>query len=189
MKILVLNGSPRKGGVVARLLKSVVEGLKKRHTVTWINVYDLKIAPCRACMECRPDAECSLPEDDAHRVARRIRTAGGLIVGTPTHWGNMGGQLKLLFDRTVTVFIGENERGMPVPRHRGKPAVIVTACAAPWPFNIIGNESRGAITAVRKVLGRGGYRIIGTLTQPGTRKHPEVPPRMLAKGRHLGLKM
>lgn len=189
MKIVVLNGSPRKGGTVAQLLKSVVEGLRKTHTITWINVYDLKIAPCRACMRCRPDSECFLPEDDAHRVARRIRTAGGLIVGTPTHWGNMSGQLKLLFDRTVTVFIGENEKGFPVPRHRGKPAAIITACAAPWPFNIIANESRGAINGVRKILVRGGYKVVGTLCQPGTRKKQEVSPRVLAKGRRLGMKM
>jgi len=36
-------------------------------------------------MKCRPDGECSLPEDDAHRVGRKIKEADGLIVGTPTY--------------------------------------------------------------------------------------------------------
>ena len=35
MKILVLNGSPRKKGTVATLLKAVVEGINKSHEVEW----------------------------------------------------------------------------------------------------------------------------------------------------------
>ena len=89
MKILVLNGSPRKKGAVATLLNSIAEGARERHEVEWIDVYDLKMKPCIACMKCRPDGECVLPEDDAHVVGRKIKEAHGLIVGTPTHWGNM----------------------------------------------------------------------------------------------------
>ncbi|HBQ26989.1 MAG TPA: iron-sulfur protein, partial [Syntrophomonas sp.] len=68
MRILVLNGSPRKNGTVANLLKSVVGGIHNKHEVEWINVYELKIEPCVACMKCRPDQECILPQDDGHIV-------------------------------------------------------------------------------------------------------------------------
>ena len=60
MKILILNGSPRKKGTVATLLKAVVEGINKSHEVEWIDVYDLKMKPCIACMKCRPDGECAV---------------------------------------------------------------------------------------------------------------------------------
>ena len=43
----------------------------------------------------------------------RYKDADGLIVGTPTHWGNMSAQLKLLFDRNVPVFMGEKPNGFP----------------------------------------------------------------------------
>lgn len=118
MKILVLNGSPRKKGSVATLLRAVVDDLAETHQVEWIDVYDLNMRPCLACMKCRPDGECCFPEDDAHRVGRKIKEADGLIVGTPTHWGNMSAQMKVLFDRIVPVFIGERSTGIPLPHRK-----------------------------------------------------------------------
>ena len=143
MSLLLLNGSPRKAGTVASLLRAVAEGVGPRHEISWIDVYDLVMKPCRACMKCRPDGECCLPEDDAYLVGRRIKEADGLIVGTPTHWGNMPSQLKVLFDRIVPVFMGERPNGIPLPRQKGKSAIIVTACTTPWPFNFLFPESRG----------------------------------------------
>lgn len=186
MRILVFNGSPRKKGTVATLLKVVADGAAERHKVEWIDVYDLETRPCIACMKCRPDWECVLPEDDAHIVGRKIKEAQGLIVGTPTHWGNMSTQLKLLFDRNVPVFMGEKASGMPIPLQKGKPAVIVTACTTPWPLNFIVAESRGAIRAVRNVLHYGGYRILGKLVKPGSKKKPQTSQKLLKRGRDLG---
>ncbi len=186
MRILVLNGSPRENGTVADLLKTVVEGTSDRHEVEWINVYELKMQPCIGCMKCRSGQECILPQDDSHIVGRKIRDADGLIVGTPTHWGNMSAQLKLLFDRNVPVFMGEKPNGIPSPRQKGKPAVIVTACSTAWPFNFIAAESRGAIRAVNEVLHYGGYRLLGKIVKPGTKKKPVISNRLLKKSKLLG---
>lgn len=188
MRVLVLNGSPRKKGTVATLLKSISDGASKRHDVEWINIYDLKMLPCIACMKCRPDGECVQPEDDAHIIGRKIKDADCLIIGTPTHWGNMSAQLKLLFDRNVPVFMGEKPNGFPIPRQKGKPAAIVTACTTPWPFNFIVAESRGAIRAVREVLHYGEYKIIGKVVRPGTKKNPEIPQKLLDKAKSIGLR-
>jgi multimeric flavodoxin WrbA len=129
-----------------------------------------------------------LPQDSAHIVGRKIRDADALIIGTPTHWGNMSAQLKLLFDRNVPAFMGETPKGMPVPLHKGKKAVIITACSTPWPFNFIAAESRGAIRAVNEVLHYGGYRLIGTIVKPGTKQNPAISGRLLKKARSLGSK-
>ena len=188
MKILILNGSPRKKGTVATLLKAVVEGINEKHKVEWIDVYDIKMQPCVACMKCRPDGECSLPEDDAHTIGRKINNADGLIVGTPTHWGNMSSQLKLLFDRNVPVFMGEKPNGFPIARHKEKPAAIITACTTPWPFNFIAAESRGAVRAVREVLHYGGYRIIGKVVKAGTKKNPGIAQKLFDKAKSIGRK-
>jgi NAD(P)H-dependent FMN reductase len=186
MQILVLNGSPRRHGAVATLLRTVADGLDEKHQVDWIDVYDLSMQPCVACMKCRPDGECCLKQDDAHRLGRLIRQADGLIVGTPTHFGNMSAQLKLLFDRNVPAFFTQRGNGLPVPLHKGKPAVIATACTWPWPLNFILAESRGAIRSVRKVLSYGGYKILGKLVKPGTRHKSEISARLLKKAKSLG---
>lgn len=186
MKILVLNGSPRKNGTVHSLLKAVTDKLRAGHEVEWVDVSSLNMKHCTACMVCRQKDVCVLPEDDAHVVGKKIRQADALVIGTPTHWGNMCAPLKLLFDRNVPVFMGENPKGMPVPRQKGKRAVVVTACTTPWPFNTILPESRGAIRAVREVLHYGGYKTVGTITKPGTKKSKEIPPSLIAKANRLG---
>jgi len=186
MNILVLNGSPRRNGTVAKLLKGIANGIHEKHTVGWIDLSVQKMRPCIACMKCRPDEECVLPEDDAHIIGRKIKDAGGLIVGTPTHWGNMSAQLKLLFDRNVPVFMGEKPNGFPIPRQKGKPAIIVTACTTPWPFNFIAAESRGAVRAVREVLHYGGYKILGKIVKSGTKNKPQISQKLLTKAKIIG---
>jgi len=189
MKILALNGSPKKNGTVATLLRAVTEGVSQKHKVEWIDLYNLEMKPCIACMKCRPDNICILPPDSAHEIGEKIREAGALIVGTPTHWGNMSAQLKTLFDRNDPLFMGEKSNGMPIPRQKGKPAIIVTACSTPWPFNFIAAESRGAVRAVREVLHYGGYKILGTVVKPGSKSNPAVSQRLLEKAKNLGKKL
>jgi hypothetical protein len=94
--------------------------------------------------------------------------------------------LKLLFDRNVPIFMGESLKGMPMPRQKGKRAVVVTSCTTPWPFNFILPESRGAIRAVREVLHYGGYKIVGTLTKPGTKTSKGISASLKAKAKRLG---
>jgi len=189
MKIVILNGSPRKTGTVATLLKAVAAPLSTPHETEWIDVCRLDMKFCTACMACRDKGTCVLPEDDAHRAGKKIQEADALVIGTPTHWGNMCAPLKLLFDRNVPVFMGESPKGMPEPRQKGKRAVIVTACTTPWPFNFILPESRGAIRAVKEVLHYGGYKLVGTISRPGTKKSKEIASSLIEKAGRLGEKL
>ncbi|MBD3176819.1 MAG: hypothetical protein GF320_16695, partial [Armatimonadia bacterium] len=135
MDLLALNGSPKTDGTVAALLDEVTRAAKEGGARTErVDVYGLQVAPCIGCMACRPDKECVLEEDDAHVMARKLPECDGLVVATPTYWANMSSPLKALFDRIVPAIMGECDKGLPVPRHQGKPAVIVTACTTPWPF-------------------------------------------------------
>ncbi len=181
MKVLVLNGSPRKDGSTAKLLKQVVEGIAKEHTVDWIDVYNLSVKPCAGCFRCRPNKECALSEDDAQIIGRQINEADVLIVGTPVYWGNMSGTLKNLFDRNVTTFEDFSQGRFPKPRQKGKRAVIVSASAAPWPVN-----GKGAVNSVKKVLQGGAYRIIGIINYGGTAMRKEISARVLQKAKKMG---
>ncbi len=189
MRILVLNGSPKRKGTISQLLTSVIRNIKEKCEIEYLNLYDLEMRPCIACMKCRPDGTCALPVDDAHRLKEKINNADALIVGTPTHWGNMSSQLKVLFDRNVPVFMGESKNGFPVPRQKGKPAIIVTACTTPWPFNFIAAESRGAVSAVKEVLHYGGYNTIGKVVKPGSKTNSRIQPQLHDKAEKLGLEL
>lgn len=189
MRILVLNASPREKGTVYTELVEITRGVGGNHEVEWVDVCGLEMKHCTGCMVCREKDVCILPRDDAHRVGERIAKADALVVGTPVHWGNMSAPLKQLFDRNVPVFIGEGPKGRPVPRQKGKSAVLATACTAPWPFNVILPESRGVLRAVRQVLGSGGYRILGAVVQPGTRAHSVPADGRRRKARRLGARL
>ncbi len=189
MDLLVLNGSPRTKGTVGTLLNHVIEDVSEAANVEWIDVCKLRMKCCTGCMVCREKEVCVLPEDDGHITGRKIAEADALLIGTPVHWGNMCAPLKLLFDRNVPVFMGESPRGIPVPHQKGKRAAIVTACTSPWPFNFLFAESRGAIRAVREVLHYGGYKIVGTLVKPGTKKSTHISPALEAKAKRLREKL
>jgi NAD(P)H-dependent FMN reductase len=194
MTILILNASPRKRGVTTSILRAiaegaVVEGAVREHEIEWVDVNRLSIRPCTGCLKCRPDGECVLPRDDAHRVGVLIETSDFLVVGTPTYWGNMTGPLKLLFDRNVPRFEYVGEGLLSRPRQRGKGAILVVASAAPWPFNLLPSQSRGAVRAVRTVLRAGGYRIVKRINVANANKFDRVGERILRKAERLGRKI
>ena len=172
MKILVLNGSPRKNGNVSNLLKKESDRLLKKNTgaeIIWENVSDLNFSFCHGCMACRSKGSCLLPEDDAHRIENEIKECNMLMVGTPVYWANMNGKLKSLFDRLVGVLMGESKHGIPLPLHKGKKSVIVTSCTTPFPFNYFCGQSSGAVRAVREVLKSSGFKVIRKINLSNTK--------------------
>lgn len=173
MKILVLNGSPRKNGNVSNLLKKESDRLLKKNPgaeIIWENVSDLNFSFCHGCMACRSKGSCLLPEDDAHKIENEIKECDMLMVGTPVYWANMNGKLKSLFDRLVGVLMGESKHGIPLPLHKGKKAVIVTSCTTPFPFNYFCGQSSGAVRAVREVLKSSGFKVIKKINLSNTKK-------------------
>lgn len=189
MEVVVLNGSPRRGGAVSQMLRHVAANLPEECRVEEIFVHDLRVRPCSGCMRCRTLGRCVLPEDDAHRVAELLRRSDALVVGSPCYWGNMSGELKVLFDRVVYALTGERENGMPVPLHRGKRAVVVSACNTARPFDSWFGQTGGVFRAVREILKWSGFRVAGTLAKSGCRKRGELTPREIVKCKKLAKKI
>jgi multimeric flavodoxin WrbA len=186
MNILILNGSPRKNGNTVKILRQIEDGIAKEHSVVWIDVIDLTIKPCIGCLRCRPNQECVLAKDDAYIVRQKINEADMLVIGTPTYWGNMSGPLKNLFDRSVTLFEDFSKGRFAKPGQKGKRAIIVTACGAPWPFNQLSSQGRGTIRSIKTVLHSGGYRISGIINYGGTALRREIPGRVLQTAKKMG---
>ena len=172
MKILVVNGTPRKDGNIFRMLSAMKEEAEaKGFEVTSVSVSGLHVVPCTGCMTCRSRRECVLPEDDAQRILRFIRECDVLVVGAPCYWGNIPGQLKVLFDRIVYGMMGEkSSSGIPEPLHKGKKAILVSTCSTPFPFNIWFGQSQGAVRALREILKWSGFKVVSAIQLGGTRK-------------------
>jgi multimeric flavodoxin WrbA len=184
MRVLVINGSPRKNGNVAKMLHSVSDNIESAE-IHWFDVNDLKVHPCTGCMCCRKTGKCVLPQDDGHIIANEVDNCDAMILGTPVYWGNMSGQMKLVFDRIVPSMMDEPKNGFPIPLHKGKKAVIVTACTTIWPFSFICRETTNTLHAMKEILGYSGFKTIGKLVLSGTRKKTSVPVGLLNKGKRL----
>jgi len=166
MRVLIINASPRKKGIISTLINEMSSSIKSIHSVEVVRIQDLHIKPCIGCMQCRPDKMCILPQDDAHIVAEKIKNADVLIIGSPVYWGNMPGTLKIFFDRNVPLFEyceAKAIRYIPKPRLKGKKAIIIVSSAAPFPYNLLPSQSRGTIRSIKTVLKAGGVKIISVV--------------------------
>lgn len=173
MNVLMLNGSPRKRGNISLMMEAVrLEAEELGADVSLIQVSELQVKPCTGCMACRTRQECVLPADDAQRILRLIRACDVLVIGAPSYWGNMPGTLKLLFDRMVYGLMGESSNGLPLPLQKGKKAILLTTCTTPYPFNILFNQSRGTVKALKEIMKWSGFKVAASIEKGGTRKSP-----------------
>ena len=104
MKILVLNGSPKKQSDTFRMTERFLKGLNAagEHEVTVVNVIEKAIAPCKGCFGCWQQGEghC-LIGDDQNGILDLYRAADLIIWSFPLYCYGMPSHLKAVLDRTI----------------------------------------------------------------------------------------
>ncbi|MCR5697976.1 MAG: flavodoxin family protein [Marinilabiliaceae bacterium] len=174
MNILIINGSPRRKGLISQMLDIMRQNAEQHgNNIDTICTNDLSIKPCIGCMVCRTKGSCVLGEDDSQRALAMIQKADAVIIGAPCYWGNVPGQLKLLFDRIVYGMMRDTPR-FPEPLMKGKKCILVSTCTTPWPWSVWFNQSRGVIRALREICRYSGFKIVATIERGGTAMHPEL---------------
>lgn len=99
MKIVILNGSPRKSGNTAAVLKKLEEQLSEHNAVEVLDISRLKLSPCMACDSCHSNGGHCVCPDDSAAVIKKIAAADAVILGTPVYWWGMSAQLKMAVDK------------------------------------------------------------------------------------------
>ena len=100
-KVLILSGSPRKGGNSDLLCDEFARGAEKAgHLVEKIHVQDLKISGCLACYGCRETRVC-VQKDDMAQVLEKMIAADVIVLATPVYFYSLDGQMKTMIDRTL----------------------------------------------------------------------------------------
>lgn len=99
MKVLMLNGSPRKNGNTSIALDEVrkileAEGIE----VETIQVGNMDISGCRGCLYCKEKGKC-VKDDIVNEIAAKLEQADGLVVGSPVYYASANGTLVCLLDR------------------------------------------------------------------------------------------
>lgn len=100
MKIIIINGSPRRNGATSKILHKIETALleHKHVEVEFVNIAELNMSPCSGCCSCYKTGHCYM-DDDAEKLSEKIALADGLIIGSPTYASNISGQLKQFIDR------------------------------------------------------------------------------------------
>ncbi len=100
-KVLILSGSPRKGGNSDLLCDELAKGARDAgNSVEKICVAEKSIGFCRACYACRNTGKCVI-EDDMAEVLQKIIACDVLVLASPVYFYSIDAQLKAVIDRTV----------------------------------------------------------------------------------------
>lgn len=101
MKVIAINGSPRKKGNTEIVLLEMARELEAAGIETeLIQVGDKAIRGCSGCGYCWADGNACVFEDDGvNEIAKKIDAADGLILGAPAYYAAIPGTMKCFLDR------------------------------------------------------------------------------------------
>lgn len=100
-KILIISGSPRKGGNSDVLCDEFQRGAAKAgHLVEKNFIGDREIHPCIACDVCKKTKRCTF-RDDMTEILEKMIAADVIVLASPVYFYTINGQMKILIDRTV----------------------------------------------------------------------------------------
>lgn len=102
MKVLLINGSPRKNGNTFTALSEAARTLEANGIETEIVHIGAKpIRSCIACGQCKASAQgrCVFDDDLCNVVAEKMEKADALVVGSPVYYGQPNGAVLSLIQR------------------------------------------------------------------------------------------
>ena len=122
LKVLLLNGSPRRNGNTFTLLSEIASQLNKNNIESEIfQLGNRPIRGCVACGQCHAKGldKCVFDDDVCNQIAEKLATCDALVVGSPVYYGMPAGQVLSVLQRL----------GYSAGKYmQGKPAAAVTVC-------------------------------------------------------------
>jgi multimeric flavodoxin WrbA len=102
LKVIAFNGSARKDGNTALLIKRVLQTLEVEGIKT--ELIQLAGEPIRGCNACRTcyttkNKRCIIEDDNVNVYIQKMLKADGIILGSPVYFSMMSPEMKALIDR------------------------------------------------------------------------------------------
>ncbi|ATB70048.1 iron-sulfur flavoprotein [Sulfurospirillum diekertiae] len=104
MKIVAINGSPRKNANTATLLKHALKGAEKQGAQTeLVHLYDLNYKGCVSCFACKliggkSYGKCA-HKDELKPLLEKLRDVDAILLGSPIYFGNITGMMRSFIER------------------------------------------------------------------------------------------
>jgi len=140
MKILLINGSPRKAGNTYLALNEIAKSLEQEGIQT--ELVQLGTHPVRSCIVCNTcktkGGPCVFDDDLCNQVVQKMSGCDGLIIGSPVYYGQPNGGLVSLIQRALysggNAFAGKPVAAVAICRRGGATAALQTMT---MPFQIL----------------------------------------------------
>lgn len=107
MKVMAVNGSPRKNWNTATLLGKTLEGAASRGAETErVHLYDLDYKGCTSCFACKmagspARGRCVMKDGLAPVLDRIVDGVDALVLGSPVYFGIVTGQMRCFMERLL----------------------------------------------------------------------------------------
>lgn len=110
MKVMAVNGSPRKGWNTATLLEKALEGAASRGAeIELVHLYDLNYKGCVSCFSCKRIGSPSYGRcayvDGLTPVLEKIEQVDALLLGSPVYLGAATGEMRSFLERLLYPYI------------------------------------------------------------------------------------
>lgn len=132
-KIIAINASSRRGWNTDILVRQAAEGAKSKGAeIEVIDLYRLeKYTGCVSCFGCKRQETLGrcICKDGLYDVLEKIRTADGLIIGSPVYLGDVTAQFRALYERLVFPYITYKKEISSYNEHRIPVTLIMTSNA------------------------------------------------------------
>jgi multimeric flavodoxin WrbA len=106
MKVIAINGSPRKEGNTYHALMGVGRQLQENDIdFEIIHIGNHAIRGCMACGTCakNKDEKCSITTDPLNGWIQQLKAADGIILASPVYYAGIAGTMKCFLDRAFYV--------------------------------------------------------------------------------------
>ena len=106
MNVLAINGSARKDGNTAIMVKTVFAELEKEGVETRMEqLHGVKLQGCIACYECfkRKDKRCAVKKDRMNDLIELMLAADGIILASPTYFADASASIRAVIERAGMV--------------------------------------------------------------------------------------
>jgi multimeric flavodoxin WrbA len=106
MKVIAINGSPRKQWNTGTLLSNVLDGARSQGAATEIiHLYDYSYRGCTSCFSCKEKGgesygKCA-EEDDLIPLLEKVAQADALVLGSPVYFGSITGMMRCFLERLL----------------------------------------------------------------------------------------
>ncbi len=155
MKLIAINGSPRKNKNTATLIKHALDGASSAGAETeLIHLYDLNFKGCISCSACKTKDSSSYGKcaykDELSPVLEKIKEADSVIIASPIYFSSASGETISFLERLIYPEVAYTKPFSAVNSFRKKCGLIFT-------MNLSSNEvlkASGAEMNIASIKGR-----------------------------------